>query len=212
MARFSFPRLCVICDAEVCARAGWTVSDYAAACADAGARFLQIRAKNAGSAALLQMTEAVLRRTSGTGTLVVVNDRADVARMAGAAGVHLGQDDLAPRAARQLVGVDACVGLSTHTREQIAAAMNEPIDYIAIGPVFGTATKATGYDAVGLARVREAAAVASARGIPVVAIGGVTADNVPDVLASGAHAVAVISDLLATGDPAARVRAYLNRL
>jgi thiamine-phosphate pyrophosphorylase len=110
------------------------------------------------------------------------------------------------------VGSTAIVGLSTHTIDQAGAAVREPIDYLAIGPVFGTSTKETGYDAVGLALVRQVAAVAAASDLPVVAIGGITLDTAPEVLAAGAASVAVITDLVCTSDPAARVRAYLDRL
>ena len=113
-------------------------------------------------------------------------------------------------AARRLLGASAVVGLSTHTPEQIAAAAAEPISYLAIGPVFGTQTKAIGYDAVGLERVR--LAVTGAHGRPVVAIGGITLERAPSVIEAGASAVAVIGDLLATGNPEARVRQYLDRL
>jgi thiamine-phosphate pyrophosphorylase len=201
------PRLCVICDADACARVGWTVPDFAAACLDGGATFLQIRAKTASPRTFLDIAEAVVRRAAGARALIVVNDRADIARMADAGGVHVGQDDLSPSAVRALVGEAACVGLSTHTEDQIDEAVAQPIDYLAIGPVFATATKATGYDAVGLPRVSAAAA----RGVPLVAIGGITLDNAADVVRAGATAVAVISDL-AVSDPAARVRAFLNRL
>jgi thiamine-phosphate pyrophosphorylase len=146
------------------------------------------------------------------GAQLIVNDRADVARLAGAAGVHLGQADLSPDAARRVVGPDRMVGLSTHTIAQLDAAVREPVDYVAIGPVFGTASKATGYDAIGLAMVEQAAARAHARGLHVVAIGGITLERAADVVRAGADAVAVISDLLRTGDPRARVREYLERL
>ena len=93
----------------------------------------------------------------------MVNDRADIARLAGADGVHVGQDDLSPAAARSIIGPAAIVGLSTHTEAQIDAALAQPVTYIAVGPMFGTATKATGYVAVGLDRVRYAAAGFAAR-------------------------------------------------
>lgn len=137
-----------------------------------------------------------------------MNDRADIARLAAADGVHLGQDDLAPAAARVILGPSATIGLSTHTVSQLDAAATEPVDYIAIGPVFGTATKDTGYDAVGLEMVRRAATY----GRPVVAIGGITLDTAASVIAAGARSVAVIGDLLTSGDPTARVRAYVERL
>jgi thiamine-phosphate pyrophosphorylase len=203
--------LYVICDAEVCARAGWSLVDFTAACLDAGATLFQIRAKTASAAALLEMTEAVLRRAEPCRATVIVNDRADVATVAGAHGVHVGQDDLPPAAVRAVAGDDTMVGLSTHTTVQIAAAVAEPVSYIAIGPVFGSGTKDTGYAAVGLTRVREAAERAHAAAKPVVAIGGITAGNAAEVIEAGADAVAVISGLLTSGDPGRTVRAYLER-
>jgi len=147
---------------------------------------------------------------SSYGALVIVNDRADLASMSGAAGVHVGQEDLPPAMARQLLGRDAIVGVSTHSVSQINVVLREPISYIAVGPVFGTHTKDTGYRAVGLDLV--AAAVRLAGGTPVVAIGGITLENAKSVIDAGAASVAVISDLLATNDPAGRTLAYLQRL
>jgi thiamine-phosphate pyrophosphorylase len=142
------------------------------------------------------------------GAVVLVNDRPDIALMSHAAGVHVGQDDLPPAVARRLLGTTAVVGCSTHTNEQIDEAAAEPVNYVAIGPVFGTRTKDTGYGAVGLAQV--AAARQRSRGLPVVAIGGITLETAPSVWAAGASSVAVISDLLGGGNPAGRVRAYLE--
>jgi len=204
--------LYVICDAAVCARAGWTLVDFAAACLDAGATLVQIRVKTASGAAFLDATEAVLRRAEAFHATVIVNDRADIARIAGAHGVHVGQDDLPPAAVRAVAGDSTIVGLSTHTSEQIAAAVSEPASYLAIGPVFDTGTKETGYAAVGLSRVREAADRARAASMPVVAIGGITVDTADEVIAAGADAVAVISGLLTSGDPGRATRAYLERL
>jgi len=151
-----------------------------------------------------------VREAAESDAAVIVNDRPDLARLSGAAGVHLGQGDVSPRDARALVGADAIVGFSTHTAAQVEAAAGEPVSYLAIGPVFGTATKATGYDAVGLELVRTA--VGHARGLPVVAIGGITLDRAPGAIAAGASAVAVISDLLVDRDPSRRVAAYLRAL
>jgi thiamine-phosphate pyrophosphorylase len=148
----------------------------------------------------------------GRGAEVLVNDRADVASIAGAAGVHVGQDDLAPPAVRALIGPHRLLGFSTHSTAQLDLAMEQPIDYVAVGPVFGTASKDTGYDAVGLRLVEKAARRARPRGLPVVAIGGITIDRAADVIRAGATSVAIISDLLATGDPRARVAQYLDRL
>ena len=150
-----------------------------------------------------------MARASASGATVIVNDRADIARLSGAAGVHVGQDDLAPAQVRGLLGPDAIVGLSTHTTEQLDRALREPVDYVAVGPVFGTATKATGYEPIGVELVRTAAARCAARNVPLVAIGGITRDRAQEVLAAGARSVAVISDILANGDPAARVRDFL---
>jgi len=189
------------------------MGDFAAACLDGGASLLQIRGKSLSARDLLDATEGILRRAEGhAGASVIVNDRADVARAAGAAGVHVGQEDLLPADVRRVVGAEAIVGLSTHTPAQIVEAMGQPITYFAIGPVFGTATKDTGYNAVGLERVVAAAAQSRAAGLGLVAIGGITIETAPGVLAAGAQSVAVISDLLRTGDPASRVREYLRRL
>jgi thiamine-phosphate pyrophosphorylase len=177
---------------------------------DAGARFIQVRAKDVASGPFLELCDQIVELAGPYGAVVVVNDRADLARLSDASGVHVGQDDLPPAAARRLVGSDAIVGYSTHTPSQIEAAIKEPISYVAVGPVFGTHTKATGYEAVGLALVTEAARRAGS--LPVVAIGGITLDTAPGVLAAGAASVAVIGDLLSTGDPASRVAAYLRAL
>ena len=210
----AFPsRLYVIGDADACARAGWTLPDFAAACLDGGATLLQIRAKQESSRALLAQTEAIVRRAAAyDDARIIVNDRADIAWLAGAAGVHIGQDDLSPDAIRRIVGPDAVVGWSTHTPGQLVASRTEPISYLAIGPVFRTSTKDTGYDSVGLDRVRAAAEEAHRRPIPLVAIGGITLDRAQAVIDAGADPVAVITDLLVTNDPRTRVEAYLALL
>ena len=206
------PPLNAILDADVAARAGWTLFDLASACLNGGARFLQVRAKAASGAWLFDETSAIVALAHASGAIVIVNDRADIARLAGADGVHVGQNDLAPAAVRPIVGTERIVGVSTHTIEQIDAAVLEPVDYVAVGPVFGTSTKLSAYEAVGLERVREAARKAHARGLPVVAIGGITIDRAADVIGAGAASVAVISDLLTGGNPEVRVREYVRRL
>jgi thiamine-phosphate pyrophosphorylase len=204
--------LYAICDAELCANAGWALADLAAACFDGGARLLQIRAKTLPGQAFLDAAGSIVELGRACGALVIVNDRADIARLAGAGGVHVGQDDLTPAHVRAVVGADTIVGLSTHTPEQVDAAMRAAIDYLAIGPLYSTFTKATGYDAVGLDGLRQASRAASAAGLPLVAIGGITLERAPELIEHGAAAVAVIGDLLATGDPRARVREYVARL
>jgi thiamine-phosphate pyrophosphorylase len=184
----------------------------AAACLRGGARLLQLRAKSMPGDAFLATASALVQLARRHQARLIVNDRADIARLAQADGVHVGQEDLAPAAVRRLLGDAAIVGLSTHTTEQVDRALLEPVSYVAIGPVFATATKATGYDKVGLETVREAARRANARGLPLVAIGGITLDTAASVLEAGAASVAVIGDLVAGGDPEARARAYLERL
>jgi thiamine-phosphate pyrophosphorylase len=196
----------------VCARAGWTIRDLAAACLDGGARVLQVRAKHADAAWLLETAVAVAAEARRGGARVIVNDRADIAAIAGADGVHVGQEDLRPEAVRRVVGPDAVIGLSTHTQAQLDAAAGEPADYLAVGPVYATGTKASDDQAIGLAGVHGGAAAARRQRRPLVAIGGITLASAPAVIAAGADAVAVISDLLTGGDPSARVRAFVAAL
>jgi thiamine-phosphate pyrophosphorylase len=189
----------------VCARRGLDPIALAEAVVRGGARIVQVRDKGESSAAFLALVRRIVRVTRAAGGRVIVNDRADIARLADADGVHVGQDDLPVDAAIELVGQDRIVGVSTHDREQIDRALAGPASYVAVGPVFDTATKVTGYEARGLALIRYAAG----RGKPIVAIGGITLARAPEVAAAGAAAVAVISDLLAGDDPEARTRAFL---
>jgi len=209
VAERAFAPLHAIVDVDVAAGAGWDPLTLAEAFFEGGARCLQVRGKSLASGPLLELSRAVVEAARPFGADVIVNDRADVARLAGAAGVHVGQEDLSPADAREVLGPHAIVGFSTHTLAQFERALREPATYLAIGPVFGTATKATGYDAVGLGLVEAAARLDYAR--PIVAIGGVTLDNAASAWAAGAWSVAVIGDLLAGGDPRARVASY-NRL
>jgi len=179
-----------------------------------GARFIQIRCKHASSADFLATCEGIVARARPEGAIVIVNDRADVARLSGADGVHVGQADLEPVEARRIVGSEAVVGFSTHTGDQVRVAARQPVDYIAVGPIFGTSTKDTGYDQVGTTFVSEAARILGEAGdaMPIVAIGGITLERASGVILAGATSVAVVSDLLATGDPESRVRDYLQAL
>lgn len=178
---------------------------------DEGVRLVQIRAKTLQSGPLLQLVDQAIALAAATSAAVVVNDRADVARMAAAAGVHVGQDDLRPADARRIVGTDRIVGLSTHTDAQLDAACAEPVDYLAMGPVFGTATKTDHAAPVGPAGVARAAERAKRAGLPLVAIGGITIATARSVVDAGADAVAVIADLLAA-EPAGRIREFLKAL
>ncbi|MCC7185510.1 MAG: thiamine phosphate synthase [Acidobacteria bacterium] len=204
-----FPRLYPILDIDLLTARGLDPLDVCDVWLDGGIRLIQLRAKGLASGPMLALAEALLSRTRAAGGHLLINDRADIAAMCGADGVHVGQDDLSPGEVRRLIGATAIVGLSTHTDTQVADAVAQPVSYIAIGPVFGTRTKNTGYDAVGLAQVRRAADVAHAAGVPLVAIGGITADRAHEVLAAGADSVAVISDLVGTTLAATATRVSL---
>jgi thiamine-phosphate pyrophosphorylase len=205
------PRLYAIVDVDVAARARWEPSDLARAYLTGGARLLQLRAKTLASGAFLDLAAAMAEDARAAGADLIVNDRADVAVLAKAAGVHVGQDDLSPEDVRKVVSAEAVVGFSTHSEAQIDDALARPISYFAVGPVFGTSTKDTGYERVGLPLVQEAARRAAPRGLPVVGIGGVTLETSRSVIEAGAAAVAVITDLL-QGNPEDRVRRYLQAL
>lgn len=196
---------------DVCARSGQAPLDVVRAFLSAGVRLMQLRAKTWESGAFLDLAAAAVADARPAGAVIVVNDRADIAVLSQAPGLHIGQDDLSPADARRIVGPDAWLGLSTHTVEQWTAALAAPISYVAVGPVFDTGTKATGFEAVGLHTVRLVAAAAAARARPVVAIGGITLERAPAVIAAGAAAVAVISGLL-VGSPEARAREFIRAL
>ena len=204
-------RLYAIVDVAVCARAGRAPADVARAFLAGGARWIQLRAKAIGSGAFLDLATAILQETNAANATLIINDRADLAALCGASGLHVGQDDLTPADARTVIGAQPILGLSTHTQQQWERAIHEPISYMAIGPVFGTGTKDTGYQAIGLATVRRAAEAAASKSLPAVAIGGITLENAASVIDAGAASVAVISDLL-NGEPEARCRALLRIL
>jgi thiamine-phosphate pyrophosphorylase len=200
----NLPRLYAIVDGEACARARRAPLDVARAFVSAGVRCLQLRLKGWDSGPFLDLARTVVEEAGRAGC-------ADIAALSGADGLHVGQEDLAPAYARRILGAAPAIGLSTHTRAQWEAAVSAPISYLAIGPIYGTDSKATGYEAVGLAVVRQASACAAAAGLPLVAIGGITLDTAAAVIDAGAASVAVISDLL-EDEPAARAAAYLKRL
>jgi len=202
------PPLYPLVDVEVCRARGHDPLRVLAAFLDGGARVIQLRDKDPSSGARLGLADAAVALTHAAGARLIVNDRADLARMCGADGVHVGQDDLSVEDVRRITGTGLIVGVSTHDAAQLAAAAATTADYVAVGPIYGTATKDTGYTARGLDLVRHGRRL----GKPLVAIGGITLERAPEVIAAGAASVAVISDLLAGGDPAARVRAFLDSL
>lgn len=199
-----------IVDVHVAAKDGWKPLDLSRAFLDGGARVLQLRAKDVPSGSFLDLADALVEMADAYEACVIVNDRVDVARLCEADGVHVGQEDLPPAAARDQLGPAAVVGFSTHSIVQVEAALLEPISYLAVGPVFGTSTKDTGYAAVGLELVSAASRLSGV--LPIVAIGGVTLANARSAINAGAAAVAVISDLTSGRDPEARVKSYLRAL
>ena len=204
-----FP-LYAILDTALARERGYDPVDLARRFFDGGAQLLQLRAKDAPAGQFLDWADAICAAAAPCGATVIVNDRVDIALMAGAAGVHVGQDDMPPDAVRRLAPAPFLIGRSTHTLAQIADAAAEPVDHLAIGPVFGTTSKDTGYQPVGLAMVAQAAR--NGAGHPVVAIGGITLERAPSAIEAGAASVAVIADLLSTGDPGGRIRQYLKAL
>lgn len=153
----------------------------------------------------LQATEFV-EHLSPRGVWLIVNDRADIAAMARAGGVHVGQEDLAVEEARRICGPSSWVGVSTHNLEQLREAAGTSADYIAVGPLFPTTTKENPDPVVGIELLREARALTRK---PIVAIGGITVERAAEVFRAGADSVAVIRDLALAHDPAARAREYL---
>ena len=171
----------------------------------AGVRLLQLRAKQISSRDFLQLAKLARPLTRSYGCKLIVNDRVDIARVADADGVHLGQEDLPLHAARKLM-TDKIIGISTHAVEQALEAEQGGADYIGFGPMFGTNTKETGYSARGLERLQR---VRAAVAIPIVAIGGITENNIAGVWEAGANSAAIISDLLRAVDIPAKVKRIL---
>jgi thiamine-phosphate pyrophosphorylase len=197
---FVFPDpLYPIADADSCA----DVVALAAAMLAGGARLLQLRAKRATTRELLALARAVRAHAERAGALLILNDRADVARLVDT-GVHLGQDDLPPAAARAILGPRAVIGFSTHNLAQLDAAVRAgDADYLAFGPIFATRSKEQPDPTQGVAGLAAARARCP---LPLVAIGGITAETFPTVRATGADAIAVIGAIAGAADPIAATR------
>ncbi|MBK9706215.1 MAG: thiamine phosphate synthase [Acidobacteria bacterium] len=183
-----------------------------------GARLIQLRDKDASAKELLQAAIACLKVTRAAGATLIINDRVDVALTSNADGVHLGQEDLGVEEAREILGDDKIIGISTHTIDQFLAAMETSANYIAVGPVYPTASKENPAPVVGLDLVREARKISDR---PIVAIGGITPERASEVIAAGADSVAVISslypyteirDFTTRPDITGRVRAFIDAM
>jgi thiamine-phosphate pyrophosphorylase len=174
--------------------------------ADAGVKLIQLRDKKSSSWQFFTTANAMAHALIPRGIQFVVNDRADIAAIVGASGVHVGQDDLPVEDARKLCRPPMWVGVSTHNIAQLQQAIATSADYIAVGPIFATQTKENPDPVVGLDLIREARKMTQK---PLVAIGGITLENAADVYAAGADSIAVIRDLALATDPAAQARKYL---
>jgi thiamine-phosphate diphosphorylase len=172
---------------------------------EAGARIMQLRLKDAPGRDFLAAARAIAEMCRKHGAILIVNDRVDIAILAGAQGVHLGQEDLPLEAARRIAGPDRIIGISTQNLEDARAAENGGADYIGFGPMYagGLRNNPAG---MGLDRLRE---IRAAVKIPIVAIGGITAARIPETLAAGADAVAIITDVVTAPNIGAKVRSIL---
>jgi thiamine-phosphate pyrophosphorylase len=200
-----FPALYAILDATAGLPPESTLA-FAEKLAAAGVELIQLRAKNLPSRRYHELSRALVSRIAQYPVHVIVNDRPDIAAIAGAHGVHVGQEDLPVADARKICPPPQWVGVSTHNLEQLRAADLTSADYIAVGPIFPTATKENPDPVVGLEFLRAARKITRK---PLVAIGGITVKSASDVFRAGADSVAVISDLATAPDPAARARDYL---
>ncbi len=186
------PRVYPILDTDALQQRGIAPSSAAAAWLEGGAQILQLRHKGHWSREVFEGAKTIARLCSEAGAIFVVNDRADFALLLGA-GLHVGQDDLPPRDARNLMGGEALLGFSSHNPAQVCAGGGEPVDYVALGPVFATASKVNPDPVVGVEEVRRCRALLEK---PLVAIGGITLENAASVWEAGADSVAVIGGLL----------------
>lgn len=199
-----FPRLYAIIDPSLL-----TISelDLAEALAASGVELIQYRNKTASSRHFFEISRKLSSVLGPRGVRLIVNDRPDIALLSGAGGVHVGQDDLSVEDARAICGSDRWVGVSTHSLEQLAAADRTSADYIAIGPIFPTATKKNPDPVVGTELLRKARQMTKK---PLVAIGGITLERAAEVYRAGADSLAVIRDLICVPNPGVRAREYLD--
>ncbi|MHB1022077.1 MAG: thiamine phosphate synthase [Acidobacteriaceae bacterium] len=187
------PRLYPILDADLLARRGVAIEDFAAQLRAAGITLLQYRDKQGSPQQILANAASIQQVFAGSGCTLILDDRADLMVLAGWDGVHVGQQDLSPEAVRRVIGAERMIGFSTHNDAQVMEAEQSCADYVAIGPVFSTSSKDNPDPVVGLEGVRRARALT---GKPLVAIGGITRANCRQVIDAGADSVAVISELL----------------
>jgi len=204
--RLVLPRLYVILDSALLKH---SPRESAQQLATAGVRLLQFRCKTASARELLKISSELVSCLAPHQASLIVNDRPDVAALAGARGVHVGQDDFAPEQARTVVGTEMVIGVSTHNLEQFQGAVKTSADYVAVGPIFETTSKANPDPVVGLEFIRRVRPLTSK---PIVAIGGITLNTAKSVIEAGADCVAVISDIICAASPGERAKRYLDAL
>ena len=197
-----FPRLYPIVDNDLLRRYHIGVARFAEDLKAAGVTLLQYRNKVGAPQAILRDSAIIWEVFAGSGCRLILNDRADLVKLAGFDGVHVGQGDLLPEDARRVVGTERWVGVSTHNDEQVRIASQTSADYIAVGPVFATGTKLNAEPVIGLDGVHRARALTTK---PIVAIGGITRENARSVIDAGADSVAVISALFVEGKTVEKV-------
>jgi thiamine-phosphate pyrophosphorylase len=190
-AGLQFPRFYPILDIDILQTRGLDLVDTAATLFDAGARILQLRHKRDYTRTIFEAARTIARLAREAHARLIVNDRADIALLLDA-GVHVGQEDLQPSDVRHVVGPGRIVGFSTHNEQQMRAALAEPVDYVAFGPLFPTASKENPDPCVGLEQLRAIRALVDR---PLIAIGGITRGRADEVLEAGANSLAVIGDL-----------------
>jgi thiamine-phosphate pyrophosphorylase len=198
IVRFTLPKIYPITDTTI---SGLSHRDQVKQLIDGGATLIQLREKRASPREFFQDAREALSIAHSAGIKLIINDRVDIALVIGADGVHLGQRDIPVEAARRLLGDQSIIGFSTHNVNQVEEAVRRSVDYLAVGPIFSTATKENPDPIVGL---HELAQIKSLMGsLPLVAIGGIRADRAREVLMSGADSVAVISAVLNRLNPIA---------
>jgi len=199
-----FPPLYAIIDPTLL-----TISELAMAeaLAESGVHLIQYRNKTGSSRHFFEISRQLSGALSPRNVRLIVNDRPDIALLSGAGGVHVGQDDFGVEDARTICGADRWVGISTHNLEQVAAADLTSADYIAVGPIFPTATKKNPDPVVGTEFLRKARQLTKK---PLVAIGGITLERAAEVYRAGADSLAVIRDLICAANPGERAREYLD--
>ena len=200
------PKLYVILDAALLAS---SETEIARQLAEAGVRLIQYRNKTAAARELFQRSRQIAELLRPYGAGFIVNDRPDIAYLANADGVHVGQEDLDVEQTRRVIGREKWVGVSTHNMAQFQSAITTSADYVAVGPIFSTSTKANPDPVVGTALVR---GVRPLTDKAIVAIGGITLERTAGVIEAGADSVAVGSDILRAADPAKRARQFIDLL